>query len=173
MDKHETATAGCQIKPASSADFSIIREIAYKSWPVAYGNILSEKQLNWMLERFYCDDSLQKNIENHHLFYLIFQGLEAVGFFAIEHFYQNKNICRLHKLYIDPEVQTKGFGKIIIDFIEHETQQKSINCLSLNVNKYNTAVAFYKKMGFKIVLEEIIDIGNGYVMDDFRMEKKL
>jgi hypothetical protein len=43
----------------------------------------------------------------------------------------------------------------------------------LNVNKYNSAQDFYKKLGFCIDYEEVIDIGNGYVMDDYVMEKEL
>jgi hypothetical protein len=40
----------------------------------------------------------------------------------------------------------------------------------LNVNKYNKAQYFYSKLGFAIIKEEVIDIGNDYVMDDYVME---
>ena len=46
-------------------------------------------------------------------------------------------------------------------------------CLSLNVNCHNKAIQFYEKMGFRHVGSEKIDIGQGYVMDDFVMEKSL
>ena len=55
-------------------------------------------------------------------------------------------------------------------------QAKGVNSsdLFLNVNKYNEkAIAFYNKNGFEIVKEEVIDIGNGFVMDDYEFEKKL
>jgi ribosomal protein S18 acetylase RimI-like enzyme len=39
----------------------------------------------------------------------------------------------------------------------------------LNVNRFNPAVSFYEKYGFRTVKEEVIDIGNGFVMDDFVM----
>ena len=42
--------------------------------------------------------------------------------------------------------------------------------LFLNVNKYNKAKIFYEKLGFVISKEEVIDIGNDYVMDDYVME---
>jgi ribosomal protein S18 acetylase RimI-like enzyme len=45
--------------------------------------------------------------------------------------------------------------------------------LFLNVNKYNSAIQFYHKIGFEIAKEEVIDIGNGFVMDDYVMEKQL
>jgi ribosomal protein S18 acetylase RimI-like enzyme len=42
--------------------------------------------------------------------------------------------------------------------------------LELNVNKYNPALGFYKKLGFSVISEEVIEIGEGYVMDDYIME---
>jgi len=44
------------------------------------------------------------------------------------------------------------------------------NTILLNVNRFNNAKYFYEKLGFIIVLEEKIEIGNGYIMDDFQMK---
>ncbi|WP_257790841.1 hypothetical protein [Flavobacterium columnare] len=41
------------------------------------------------------------------------------------------------------------------------------------MNKYNKAFYFYKKIGFEIIEEEVIQLGKGYVMDDFVLEKKI
>jgi hypothetical protein len=38
------------------------------------------------------------------------------------------------------------------------------------VNRFNTALGFYKRIGFSIVTEENIDIGQGYWMEDYVME---
>ncbi len=43
-----------------------------------------------------------------------------------------------------------------------ENHQKAI---FLNVNKYNKAIHFYTKLGFTKVKDEVIDIGEGYVME--------
>ena len=45
--------------------------------------------------------------------------------------------------------------------------------LFLNVNRFNKAQYFYKKLGFEVAYEEDIEIGNGYLMEDFVMEKKI
>ena len=45
--------------------------------------------------------------------------------------------------------------------------------LSLNVNRFNSALTFYEKIGFKIIDEVNVDIGNGYFMEDYIMEKQL
>ena len=69
--------------------------------------------------------------------------------------------------------QGKGTGKILLDFIAHEAKSQKNTAVFLNVNKYNSAQHFYKKLGFEIVEEVVIDIGRGYVMDDYVMEKEI
>ncbi len=157
-----------------SKHFSIIRELAYQIWPHTYGNILSEIQLNYMLEKFYCDEILLQNIiEKHHLFYIIQSENKNVGFFSIENNYKNQLITRIHKLYLLPETQGKGYGKKILGFIENLAKEKGTNKLSLNVNRYNAAQNFYHKMGFNIILEEDIKLDYGYLMEDYLMEKNI
>ncbi len=159
------------IKKANTSDFASIRAIAYASWPVAYGEILSEKQLQWMLAKFYSDESLQKNIEDNHQFFIVTENEIAIGFVGIEHGFQGEITTRLHKIYLHPSAFGKNVGRYLLDFVASQAQENGNVKISLNVNKYNTAIGFYKKLNFAVVGEEIIPIGNGYVMDDFRMEK--
>jgi hypothetical protein len=42
--------------------------------------------------------------------------------------------------------------------------------MSINPTK---PLVFIKKAGFEIVAEEVIENGNGFVMDDFKMELKI
>ncbi|MGZ8545109.1 MAG: GNAT family N-acetyltransferase, partial [Flavisolibacter sp.] len=50
---------------------------------------------------------------------------------------------------------------------------KGATVLRLNVNRNNSARSFYEKLGFEMIGEEDIDIGNGYFMNDYVMEKKI
>jgi ribosomal protein S18 acetylase RimI-like enzyme len=58
----------------------------------------------------------------------------------------------------------------MIDEIVKIAKSNNQKGVFLNVNKYNKAKFFYEKLGFVISKEEVIDIGNGYVMDDYVME---
>ena len=69
--------------------------------------------------------------------------------------------------------QGKGIGKQLVQFIIDEAKQRYQKALILNVNKKNIAIRFYESIGFYISFEEVIDIGNGYVMDDYVMEKSI
>jgi N-acetylglutamate synthase-like GNAT family acetyltransferase len=70
-------------------------------------------------------------------------------------------------------VKQKGAGTFIINEISNQARALGLESIILNVNKYNSAVDFYLKKGFKKDREMILDIGNGYVMDDYVMRLTL
>lgn len=78
---------------------------------------------------------------------------------------------KIHKIYVLPNTQGKGIGKLLIDEVLKIAKQKKQSSLTLNVNRDNRAIQFYKHLDFKIVGEENIPIGNGFLMEDYIMEK--
>ena len=72
-----------------------------------------------------------------------------------------------------PTTQGKGVGKNLILHIQEIARKNSNAALILNVNKYNKAKDFYLHNQFEIADSLVVDIGNGYVMDDFVMVKKI
>jgi ribosomal protein S18 acetylase RimI-like enzyme len=154
--------------------FIDIRAIANEVWPVAYGTILSEAQLEYMMEMMYSVSSLQNQAnEKKHRFILAKEEETVLGFAAFEFNYGKKPKTKIHKIYILTAAQGKGIGKELIDFIASEAKQRHQKALILNVNKNNKAIRFYERIGFSISFEEVINIGNGYVMDDYVMEKSI
>ena len=162
------------ISEADVNDVKIIQEITNITWPITYGSILSKTQLNYMLGLFYSDEALSKQIETkEQLFYLILDSEATIGFIGIEHNYKNEAVTKIHKVYLLPETQGKGYGKIVFDLIEELALKNNSTALLLNVNRFNTALNFYKKVGFDVKEEVDIEIGNGYLMEDFVMEKTI
>jgi ribosomal protein S18 acetylase RimI-like enzyme len=51
--------------------------------------------------------------------------------------------------------------------------KKNAKALQLQVNRFNKAKEFYEKLGFTVIKTADFDIGNGYFMNDYVMEKKL
>ena len=118
--------------------------------------------------------ALAKQIENkEQLFYLILDSESTIGFIGIEHNYKNEAITKIHKIYLLPETQGKGYGKIVFESIEKFALENKSNELLLNVNRFNTALNFYKKLGFEIKETVDIEIGNGYLMEDYVMGKQI
>lgn len=161
------------ISEATINDFETIRRIAHSTWPVTYGEILSKTQLDYMLGKMYSDTTLKDNLDNGHHFILIKKDLVCYGFASYEHRYLNKKCTRLHKIYLLPQSQGKGFGKMLVERIVVLAKENNSDVISLNVNRFNKAFTFYKKMGFEVVAEEDLDFGEGYLMEDYKMEKQI
>ncbi len=157
---------------ATKEQFPIIRDLAYKIWPSAYGEILSKEQLDYMLDMIYSIESIEKQVAKNHVFLLIKENDKYLGFASYELNIDNSNKAKIQKLYVLPETQGKGIGRKAIDFIKKIASDSNNEAFILNVNKYNKAKDFYLNYGFKIINTVVIDIGNGYVMDDYVMEIK-
>lgn len=132
-------------------------------WNECYKDLLSKEQIDYMLEKFLSYSAIEQNIKNNYNFFLIKYNNEYCGFFSYK---VNNDHLYLSKLYIKSSY--RGL-KISNDIFKHLDQYK-LDIL-LNVNKYNTALNYYFNKGFKIIKEEINDIGNNYVMDDYVMKK--
>lgn len=163
-----------QIVKATDTDLPQIKALAYAIWPHTFEDILSSEQIEYMLQMMYDKTSLYKQMHTfrHRFFILRSEGV-AVGFMSLEHHVHDQSKTKIHKIYLLPEVQGKGFGKKMISFAEEQALTHGDGFLLLNVNKYNPAIKFYEKCGFEVVNDEVIPIGKGFVMDDFVFEKKL
>lgn len=124
-----------------------------------------------MLNMMYSEVSLQRQLkELKHKFVIAFEEEDPVGF-ASWSFIAERNIYRLHKIYVLPGKQGRGIGKGLIEYVIARIQPKGTARLELNVNRHNKAKDFYIRLGFRVVREEDIPIGEGYFMNDFVMEK--
>jgi ribosomal protein S18 acetylase RimI-like enzyme len=158
-----------------SREFEVIQTIAEQTWPTAYGEILSEFQLRYMLDKFYSIDALQSQVhELKHQFLLATDKVgTGIGFASFSRLTQQNQKFRLHKLYVLPSYQGKGIGAMLLQKIETYIQGNTHVYLELNVNRFNPAIAFYQKLGFEIISTEDIDIGNGFFMNDYVMERQI
>ena len=162
------------IQRNTDENFTSIRAIAAAVWPIAYSPIMSQEQLDYMMEMMYSITSLQLQAnEKKHRFILAKEEETVLGFASYEFNCIKKPKTKIHKIYILTNHQGKGIGKALINFIVDEAKERHQKGLILNVNKKNIAIRFYESIGFTISNEEVIDIGNGFVMDDFVMEKTI
>jgi N-acetylglutamate synthase-like GNAT family acetyltransferase len=162
------------IREAKKADIPAIYDLAVKTWKITYPSIISNEQIDYMIEKMYSKEKLNEVIEKEKFNFLLFEiENQLVGFCSIEHNYNNEAITRIHKLYVDPEVQGKKIGQQLLANTQVLAVKNNSNKLHLNVNKKNPAVNFYFKQNFSVEREEVLDIGNGFVMDDYVMIKEI
>lgn len=161
-----------EIRIADTTDIPVISRLAHAVWPDAYGSILSEAQLKHMLDLMYSHESLAGQMENGHVFLIVLVNAETVAFASYSHG-PVAGAYKVHKLYVHPMLHGKGFGKKLLERIAGDTRGLGATRLQLNVNRHNPAIAFYEKLGFRIIGEEDIPIGEGYFMNDYVMEKAI
>jgi RsiW-degrading membrane proteinase PrsW (M82 family)/GNAT superfamily N-acetyltransferase len=159
------------IRNASLHDIELIRNLSLSVWPQTYAHILTESQILYMLDIMYSTDALRRQMEDRHQFIIVYNAGVPVGFASYSE--TEPAVYKLHKLYVLPVHQGRGTGSFIIGQIINDILPKGANTLQLNVNRNNNAKNFYEKMGFQAIRTEDIDIGNGFFMNDYVMEKSL
>ena len=161
-----------QILEAFLEDIPVIQLLANSIWPIAYKDIITKEQIAFMLETRYSTEALQKQMNEGQQFFLAKEDNEFMGYAGVAP--ANKaGLFKLEKLYVVPATHKKGIGTLLLQAVEQYTIENGGNKLTLQVNRSNAAVGFYKRMGFIIEREEDVAIGNGFYMNDYFMEKKI
>lgn len=161
------------VKQIHAEEIFIISQLAHDIWPEAYKDILSSDQITYMLDWMYNVQTLQEQANTGYLYYLLTEDGRPTGFLGLEPNFPDADVLRIHKIYVLPEKQGKGHGRELFNQAMNVAFDLGSHSLHLNVNKFNKAVDFYKHVGFQVIKEEDIDIGKGYLMEDFVMELKL
>jgi GNAT superfamily N-acetyltransferase len=156
------------IRLATSRDFSAIRAVVHEVWPIAYRDMITAEQITYMLEWMYSDESLRKQGNEEGCVFLAYEeGNHVLGFASFSEI--ETSLFKLHKLYVYTHQHGKGIGKALLDEVKKRAGALGGTAIELQVNKKNVAQHFYSKQGFTIAHELVLDIGDGFVMDDFVM----
>lgn len=160
------------IRPITPPDVPAIAALAREIWQATYPGIITQEQIDFMLEQRYGHERLYDDLEDLHKWLdQAFHDGRRVGF-AFSEIYKGE--FKLDKLYIHPDVQRRGVGGQLIAHVAERAKREGYPCLILQVNKRNVnAINSYQKYGFEVRTVTVDDIGGGYVMDDYVMEKKL
>lgn len=161
----------CTIRSATADDIPLIRTLAAQTWPLTYEKILSSGQIKYMMRMIYSEGSLHQQMEAGHQFLIVYNTGIPVGFASFSEI--EPTVFKLQKIYLLPNQQGRGTGRFAISQVISLVMQMGATALQLNVNRLNKARGFYEKIGFAVIKEEKINIGQGFFMDDFVMEKRL
>lgn len=161
------------IIPADTdSQFAEIAAIAREIWHEHYSSIISHQQIDYMLEKGYALEVIQKEVKEQGVHYdQIFDGNEFVGYAAYGPI-EEANTLKLHKLYVKVNRHGKGFGKYLLEHVNAFAKKNGYARIILQVNKKNEkAIRAYTRFGFSVREEKVFDIGNGFVMDDYILQK--
>lgn len=149
-----------------------VQAIAETVWNEHYGSLLSQDQINYMLNKFQSTKAIKSSIiKDNYKYYLLSYNNNYCGYIGIK---EEEDKLFLSKLYLLKEYRHKGLAKKAFTFLKCLSTNKNLGSIYLTVNKHNySSIEAYKSIGFKIIDSVVSDIGNNYVMDDYIMELNL
>lgn len=158
----------------TDADFSVLAALARTIWHAHYATIISIAQIDYMLAGRYTPEKLRGYLATDDRWMCLLRLSDTpVGYCSWARTPTSDEL-KLEQLYLLQEHRGKGLGGLMLRHVESHARTIGGKMLSLQVNKQNAdAVAVYQKAGFTVREEIVLDIGKGFVMDDFVMAKTL
>ncbi len=161
-----------EIIPAkSNSEIEQIALLAGQIWTEHFTAIIGQSQVEYMLEKFQSNKAISEQVAQGYEYYLVGSPGKFVGYTALV---KEADRLMISKLYALSSARGIGIGKKILEFIESKCKSEGINTIWLTVNKHNeNVISWYQRRGFSTVDSVKADIGEGFFMDDYIMEKSI
>lgn len=154
------------------AQLDVVAGLAREIWYEYYVPLIGRAQVDYMVSKYQSSGAMAGQLREGYEYFLTERDRRGIGYCAVQP-QPADNSLFLSKLYLLRDARGAGTGRVCMEFIEQLARRRGLKLLWLTVNKGNPAVQAYERLGFRIAADLVIDIGGGYVMDDFRMEKLL
>ena len=156
-------------KITNDAQLKVFAGIADEVWHEYFSFLLSKEQIDYMVARFQSYEAVKAQIADGYEYYFVEKNGEIAGYTG---FCPKDDKLFLSKLYILKNFRNCGIGRKTLEFLIEKAHEYKLLKIILTVNKHNEpTIKAYEKWGFKNVDSVVTDIGSGYVMDDYIMEK--
>ncbi len=166
-------THDIRLDPLSEHDFDTVATLADSIWRAHYSSMISMAQIDYMLDGRYVPERMREylNSDQRWMWVLRVDG-EPAGYCSCS--LADNDAMKLEQLYLLSTHKGQGLGGVMLRHVEAHARALARTRLYLTVNKGNTdSIAIYRKSGFVVREQAVFDIGNGYVMDDYVMQKIL
>ena len=149
-----------------------LARLASEIWHEYFVTILSDDQIDYMVDKFQSYSALTDQIRHQgYEYYFMTVENRYIGYLGIK---QEDGKLFLSKFYIQKEHRGKGYASQAMEHLVAVCQNRGLRAIWLTVNRYNAStIAVYEKKGFKTIRTQVADIGGGFVMDDYVMEKQI
>lgn len=152
----------------SRVQIAAVAALARETWTQHYVPIIGAAQVEYMLAKFQSAEAIARQIAAEGYEYYLVPG---AGYLALVPDLAGKRVL-LSKIYVKAELRGAGLGRALVEFAEKRCRELGCGGLWLTVNRNNAgSIAFYERMGFRKTNAQVTAIGNGFAMDDWRMEK--
>ena len=169
-----TPPPAIEVRHARHDELPVVQRLAGIIWHTHYPGIITREQIDYMLARGYAIEVLAGFLGRPDRGLLLAEVDGEPAGFAAWCGTDDHEEAKLDKLYVLQSHQRQGLGGQLIARVVERARVADAATLILNVNKHNgQAIRAYEKHGFAIREAVVVDIGNGFVMDDYVMAKSL
>ena len=161
-----------QILFANSPEaYAAIEELADTIWREHYIPIIGKPQVDYMLRKFQTAGAIAGQSAAGMRYYLLEDRGQPAGYFAYE---KQGEALFLSKIYVLKSHRGRGLARAAMEHIRNQAGVWGCRQIALTVNKDNLAsIRAYERMGFEKGEGTVKDIGDGFIMDDYRMVLEL
>ena len=131
-----------------------VRVVEYLSFEHKQTISLRNRLLREPIGLVYSDQDLEDEKHSVHVAYFADNG-DVIG--ACFYLPYADDTIKLRQMAVDSTIQKQGVGRKLIAFVQEEAQSAGYNKIYLHARK--EALGFYKKLGFKVIGEEFIEVG--------------
>jgi len=163
------------IRKAGIDDIPAIGAMAEVVFRKTYSKILTPEQIEYMMDMMYSEQSLLVQMTQANNIFFIEDGRGYASYRYEGRDEDGRDVFHLEKLYVMPEAQKSGLGRMLFEAVTGDIRSASIGHpkLELNVNRNNPAVAFYEHIGMCRDRQGDFPIGKGFFMNDYIMAMDL
>ncbi|MGI6496926.1 MAG: GNAT family N-acetyltransferase [Kiritimatiellia bacterium] len=157
----------------SESQISDVAELARVIWTDHFTPIIGRDQVDYMLDKFQSEKAIAAQIGDGYEYYAVSRDGRIVGYLAVAPD-AGAGMLMISKIYVLKSERGHGLGRAMLEFAEDLCRERRFHALYLTVNKNNrSSIAWYARMGFRNAGSLVQDIGGGFWMDDYRMEKTI
>lgn len=161
------------------AEQASLADLAARIWQEYWPARIGQAQTDYMVERFQGLPAIQRDMsENGYEYWFVRvedeSGPTRTAGYTGGHVEAETDRFFISKIYLLAEERGHGFARRIVEFYEQVCRERGLKAMYLTVNKGNDlAIRAYRGCGFETVDATETDIGQGFVMDDYIMERRV
>ena len=164
-----------------------LAQMAGEIWREYWPALIGEAQTEYMVANFQSLEALERDMAEHGYEYWFVRAADeltaaelaegrepafrTVGYTG-GHVEPETNRFFISKIYLLAAERGKHFASRVIEFYDRLCADRGLTAMYLTVNKHNDlGIRAYQGKGFVTIDAVETDIGEGYVMDDYIMER--
>ena len=171
----------------TAEDRERLAELAGRIWREYWPAIIGEDQTEYMVANFQSLEAIERDMalegEPYEYWFISSDAADARGGaprvphvvgYTGGHTEASTDRFFISKIYLLAEERGRGYASRVVDFYEALCRERGLSAMYLTVNKHNElGIRAYKGRGFEVIDSVEADIGEGFIMDDYIMEKRV